>query len=72
MRNSAREEDTKVVIKLPAKLRLNVGESDSLHGKVNEDLTTEEVEKWFQVEEDNEVVEALCQDLSELVVEGQD
>lgn len=63
--NSTRQEDTKLVIELFARQRLNGDEQDELHREVREEPTTDDVKKWFQVEEDAKVVDTLCSDITE-------
>lgn len=65
MRNSSRDEDTQVFCNMLAKLRITVEEDDGLHNEVCSELSADDVEKWFDVESDRNVVEALRSDIAE-------
>lgn len=48
-------------------MQLNVEVSDELHRELRQEPTTDDVAKWFQVEDDDEKVDALCSDITEMM-----
>ncbi len=63
MRNSSKDDEVRNVMEMLANLRLNVGEDDSLRNSVDDKVTASDVEQWFDVENDDDVRDAVVADI---------
>ncbi len=65
MRNSSKDDEVRNVMEMLANLRLNLGEDDSLRNSVDDKVTASDVEQWFDVENDDDVRDAVVADFDD-------
>ncbi len=63
MRNSSKDDEVRNVMEMLANLRLNLGEDDSLRNSVDGKVTASDVEQWFDIENDDDVRDAVVADI---------
>ncbi len=65
MRNSSKDDEARNAMEMLANLRLTLGEDDSLRNSVDDKVKASDVEQWFDVENDDDVRDAVVRDFDD-------